>query len=368
MIKKLLALIIPSLLIGGGCSAATNLLLSGKATEIKSEISSNEIVVKNIDFDYIVTGASEDQILSFKDSDLVENVNPYVEISFSVRKDEVYNLDVKHAKEGTKNTEFCDERIVEQSNDVENSIYLDYSFAKRYGYSLNSEIKLASFAFKVTRIYQTYNLSAAFAPNLDKIISESSVNLIYKDVYIDCVDEEVNEFYNSYLQNYVPLAELLPQTTETDEEYQKYLDEFYARDFSTRIHTQKANHADLNAQNLKLSETYNLYNVLSGVIPAIILFLTALLMILIPIKKVKRECVDNGRKSVYLRYFLSNFVMLAVFIAISCILAFVIPGNIYFITLMASINGLVPSLIGAGVAFVLSQITTFLLVRGFNEK
>lgn len=185
-------------------------------------------------FDLLVSGASAEQVVGF-DNDLnVSHVSKASKISLNVKtnKDEDYrDILIFDDPNSLEYSEFTNERIIEKWENENVIVGVDYKFCQLYDMSLGDSLTISAngdeLNLKIGRIYRTDYLYSEGVIVLTRDTLDFKSNSYY--VYLN--SNNLNELKNN-LKDYKPMGTLLKQTSsQSNEDYQRYLDEFYAKDY-----------------------------------------------------------------------------------------------------------------------------------------
>lgn len=228
----LLVIELIALAVSAGSSLWMNFTLGSK-TRYEAEYTDKTSFYLDSNFDLLVSGASKEQTEEYGRKDFVQNVTPASKISLSVKTGSVEDyrdLLIFDSDEALEHTEFTEKRLIKKSN-TENHVYADYKFCELYNVNLGDSITISSSGerkeYCISRVYRTdYSY-----PEGILIMTKGTLPLESKSqlMYVTAKDKEklVDD-----LKNYKPLGTLLDKKdTQTDEEYQKYLDEFNSKKY-----------------------------------------------------------------------------------------------------------------------------------------
>ncbi len=194
-------------------------------------------------FDFLVSGASKQQTEEYSQKEFVQSVTSVSKISLNVKTgatEDYRDLLVFNSIDELEHSEFTEKRLIEKA-DSSNPIYADYKFCNLYNVKLGDDIVLSVNGekknYSISRVYRTdYFYSEGILITTQDILPLSSKSqLMY-------VTTENNDKLVEDLKEYKPLGTLLDKKdTQTDEEYQKYLDEFNSKKYFDSYVTDNTN-------------------------------------------------------------------------------------------------------------------------------
>ena len=205
-------------------------------------------------FDLLVSGASNEQLTGFDNNSNVTHMSKAAKLSLNVKTDnneDYRNIVIFDSYSDFEFSEFSSKRIVKECKTDDKSVAIDYKFSQLYNVNIGDKIIITANgknnAVTISKIYRTDYLYT------DGIIiaTKDILDVNSKSYFAYLSSSNVNELKNE-LKTYKPMGNILPQTPyQTDEEYQKYLDEFYSKDyFSTCI-------MDISSQGKQTLELYD---------------------------------------------------------------------------------------------------------------
>ena len=184
-------------------------------------------------FDLLVSGASTDQVNEMKQQSSITHATAASKISLNVKTpaaEDYRDIIVLDSQDDFAYTEFTSERIINETTATD-FVYADYKFCTLYCVKLGDSISITvggtAKEYVISRVYRTdylYNEGIL-------ITTKDQINLTSKaqNVYLNANNKDN---LVSYLQDYKPLGTLLAQTSsQSDSDYQKYLDEFYSKKY-----------------------------------------------------------------------------------------------------------------------------------------
>jgi hypothetical protein len=205
---------------------------------------------------------------------------------------------VFESKEDMQYSEFTDARILSQTS-ADKYIYADYKFCTLHNVGLGDVVTVTFNGvpqeFTIARVYRTSYLSAKGLLITTKEMLPVSVQSLY--VYLTTEDKSALQ---AYLQDYKPLGTLLPKLdSQTDEEYQEYLDNFYSKSYYSAYVTDLEDNKEdkiSSYQQKKESASISFYVVTSVV--SVVALLTSLACFFINAKtkndKIYKYIQENG--------------------------------------------------------------------------
>lgn len=335
-------------------------LVSGKFVKTNIENVSayndkNEFYCKK-GFDLIVKGPSMSQIESFKSNENITKCIPYLEIDLNMKINDKINQNTVLVFDDFNDLQYSEltrYREIESSNLVSNSVGIDFKFSKNNGLSLNDEFTMyidgAEQICKVSTIFKTdYIFTKGIVVTTTNLVSSSFKTFAYlKTNNIVSLKKQ--------FEDYIPMGTLLPKSEyQTDEQYQKYLDEFYSKDyFSTHILDYGEEMIQNNNVNLPKAESSKKSMIISSVVFAVFLSLISLFFFFVVAKNkndfIYKQIKDNGNKTSIIGYSVQNGLML--FVSLVC----------SFITIISGIHS-TSVFISFGSAFISNLIFVFLPV------
>lgn len=196
-------------------------------------------------FDLLVSGASKQQIEEYRQKEFVQKVASVSKISLYVKTGSVEDyrdLLVFDSLEDLESSEFTEKRLIEK-NESSNPIYADYKFCDLYNVKLGDDIAVSVNGEKknyhISRVYRTdyFHSEGVLITTKDVLTFSSKSQLMY------ITTENKNKLIED-LKDYKPLGTLLDKKeTQTDEEYQKYLNEFNSKKYFDSYVTDNTNDA-----------------------------------------------------------------------------------------------------------------------------
>lgn len=238
----------------------------------------NQNLYIDANFDYIIPSPGKSQITTLNSESFIDNVCPYytstLDISFNskVVKSSIYFVD---NISDLSNSPFIESRVLSSKTEETNDVaFIDYVFSQFYGIKLGDTITLGSKNYKITKIYKPNSLTTNGCVVIcwDNILKTelNSLESNYSGAWLKCNDKTQCE---NFLKNsYVPEGRIRAQaTSETNEQYQQYLDSFYNNDFYKEVTDIGANREIANAKINDLTKLVKIEQIVAN----IILILTA---------------------------------------------------------------------------------------------
>ena len=342
--------------------------LKGK-TRYEAEYADKLSFYEDSGFDLLVSGASAEQIQEFKTKDFVKNAVQASKISLNVKTNSVEDyreIFVFNSKEDMQYSEYTDERIIAQK-DAEKYIYADYKFCSLYNVGLGDVITVTLNGtpqeYTISKVYRTNYLSA------EGVLIATAEMLSVTDkafcVYLTTDDKSALQ---AYLQDYKPLATLLPQMDgQTDEDYQDYLDEFYAKEYYSSYVTDLSNGKTdaLNDYPQKIKSASTTFYIAAAVV-SVVALLTSLGCFFINAKnkkdKIYKYIQENGGKRIFILYALFNvsflvFMAAGGLIAMAASLKAITAYYTFALVLSTSYLALVLPIVFIGVGFLVTAFS-----------
>ncbi len=322
-------------------------------------------------FDLIVKGPSLTQIEGFKIRDDVARCVSYLEIDLNTTIngklgqstflvfDDVADL---------KYTENTDVRLIENFDIFNDFVFVDYKFAEinnlKLGDSLTVTIDGSPKKCTISRIYKTdYIFSRGVLITSTNVVPSSFKTAIYlKSNNVASLKED--------LSDYKPLGTLLEKTEyQTDEQYQKYLDDFYSRDYSsTHVLDYKEKDEMNESTALPKANSASTALIVATIVFGVLSFLISLAGFIV-VAKNKNDFIykyihDNGSKGIIKAYSIFNALLIvtcavtaliSTFIAANATSVYCSVGSVFVMNILSFI---IP-IIGVAVGYLI----TTLLVR-----
>lgn len=260
-------------------------------------------------FDFLVSGASSEQIEEFHLKDFVTHVTSASKLSLNVKtnnKEDYRDILVFESIDDLNYSEFTDERLISKTN-AERCIFADYKFCDLYNVSLGDELIITvngeNSSYVISRVYRTNYLYSEGV----LIATKDMVPLSTKSLYAYlCTNNK--EKLVSYLQDYKPLGTLLSKTSaQSDEDYQNYLNEFNSKKYYSSCVTDLSGGTnEIKNDYAKKLESANKSFYVSVSIVSIFALMTSLICFVINAKnkkdKIYKYIQENGSKKVFKIY------------------------------------------------------------------
>lgn len=202
----------------------------------------NQNLYSDSNFDYIIPSPGKEQVAELESIEYIDNICPYYSSLINVKMGEssintnVYFID---ELKDLDNSPFSMERVLKSKNNNSNNIvFVDWIFANKNGVNIGDSISIGGFNYEVTRVYKPNSLIEngsiiiCWNSELRTILNANNIN--YSGAWLKTNDLIQCE---DYLKNeYIPNGRIREKgQAETDEQYQEYLDSFYANDFYKEI-------------------------------------------------------------------------------------------------------------------------------------
>ena len=319
-------------------------------------------------FDLLVGGASSEQIEEFKTKDFVTHVSFASKLSLSVKTDSVEDyrdILVFNSIDDLEYSEFTTKRMISETN-ASRFIYADYKFCDLYNVSLGDEINITINGehcnYVISRVYRTNYLYSEGVLVTTKDMIPLSSKALY--AYLNANNKEN---LISYLQDYKPLGTLLSKTpSQSDEDYQNYLNEFNSKKYYSSCVTDLSKQSDevINDYSKKLSSSTTEFYI-SIVIVSMVTFMTSLICFFVNAKnkkdKVYKYIQENGNEKIFKIYtaFNSSFVVfMLIGILVSMGIASLVATTYYtfFNVLFESYVAIIASIVSILAGYLISAI------------
>lgn len=274
-------------------------------------------------FDLRVSGASLEQIADFKANPNVTRVSKTAIISLNMKTktaEDHGNVVVFDNAEDREFSEFSSKRIVEITNDSANSVGVDYQFSRLHQVKLGDSISVTLNGHekyvKVSKIYRTDYL---YPEGI--VVATKDVLDISGKSYFAYLNIKNMSLAKKELRTYKPQGTLLEKTTtQTDEDYQKYLDEFNAKEYySTCVVDIRENEKKTIADCLVKKEKANKMCWISVIISSAICFAVSMVCFFFNAKnkkdKIYKYIQQNGNKRIFAVFSLFNLSFIGMIVA-----------------------------------------------------
>lgn len=233
----------------------------------------NQNLYIDTNFDYIIPSPGKSQITTLNSDSFIDNVCPYytstLDISFNskVVKSSIYFVD---NISDLSNSPFIESRVLSSKTEETNDVaFVDYIFSQSYGIKLGDTITLGAKNYKITKIYKPNSLTTNGCVVIcwDNILKTelNSLESNYSGAWLKCNNKTQCE---NFLKNsYVPEGRIRAQApSETNEQYQQYLDSFYNNDFYKEVTDIGANKEIANAKINDLTKLVKIEQIVANVI------------------------------------------------------------------------------------------------------
>lgn len=338
------------------------------AVKNQAEAEDLTAIYKKCDYDYIINNPSMEQIESFKSASSIEKVVPFYRVVYAVSNGETdYEITIISIdnQDDMKYTEFSLDRRLKDSTVGGNPIYLDYQMMKKAGWKVGNKIGKNKMEFVIAGYYQSYDYDLAYSPSLKEIFGD---DITYSGVYVKVADKDA--FERDIVANYKPLATLKGRESFSDDEaYERYLEEFYAKDHTSYIKIKDVNRtADEESASLKNKDANKSY-LLAGIVAGALVLVGTIAISLFGRRSTKFEIADGGRAKVVARYIISaiiNAIIIVAFWLASC--AIIANAQDHFISISKVFSMGYLSLILPLIACIVGGVANVLIVRGYKER
>lgn len=353
-----------------GLSFLMGLAISQKV-KYESEYEDKSSFVENSGMDLIVAGPSFEQVKDFENKTFINEIIVFSKISLKIKINDYNDYNdfiILNSVESLKYTEFTEERIILKDESIE-GIYADYRFCEIHNISLGDEIEIIVNGkvekFKISRIYRTNYLYPEGVLVITKDLIE--VNLKSCNVYL--VANNKAEAI-SYLQQYKPLGTLLDKTDEqSNEEYEKYLDEFYGKNYYETYVTDLSDmKIDINDQYLEKINSVNKTFYIYTIITSFVCLFVSLVCFFINAKnnkdRIYRYISEHGCNKVILLYTIFNISFIFYFIiGVLCTMYYSLNRISTYYTYASIITKSYFSLLLPSVFILLGYIVTLIKIK-----
>ena len=331
-LKFLSVLEIIAIIVAVGISFYTFTVVKDKNRYI-SEYEDKTSFYNDSNYDLLVSGASKTQIDEFKEKTFIDNVVSMKRISLSL--DINGNSDYKDMLifddlSSLEYSEFSSERLI-SSLDAKNYIFVDYKFCKINNVKLGDKVTISlnnnKTEYIISRVYRTNYL---YTDGL--IITTSDQVSFDTKSYYAYIKTNNKEKLITYLKDFKPLGTLLEKTSyQTDEDYQNYLNSFYAKEYysSCVIDLSESSENTISSLTSKVNETNKSYYICIVIITLLCL-ITSLISFFAFAKnkndKIYKYIHENGNKKIIKLYTIFNstfilFVICGILIFFKCSLS-----------------------------------------------
>ena len=306
---------------------------NASVTNVSEYRDKNEFYSKK-GFDLIVKGPSDSQIEGFKVREDITQCIPFLEIDLNTTINGNNNqstflifdnvIDLKY-------TENTDVRLIKSKEGLANPVFVDYKFAKNNNLNINDSFTVVINGNPkeclVSRIYRTdFIFSKGVIIATTDIIPTSFKSGVYLST--NNIDSLMND-----LKEYKPMGTLLEKTEyQTDEQYQQYLESFYAKDYSkTHVLDYKEDEKANETTNLPKAESSKVSLLIASIVFGVIVLSLSLAGFII-VGKNKKDFIykyihDNGSIKPIKGYSVFNGIMVLTVIASSLISAAIASNN-----------------------------------------
>lgn len=302
-----------ALAVSAGSSLWMNFTLSSKV-RYEAEYKDKTSFCIDSNYDFLVSGASKEQIEEYGEKDFIQDVTPASKISLNVKTasaEDYRSLLIFDSDKALEHTEFTEKRLIKKLN-AKNCVYADFKFCELYDVNLGDSIAISSNGeskeYCISRVYRTdYSYTEGIlVATKDTFPLESKSQLMY-------VTAKDKQKLSNDLQNYKPLGTLLSKKdTQTDEEYQKYLDDFYSKKYYDSYVTDASDTTSKLEQGYskKIASSNKVFYLSVAIISAVCLF-TSLFCFFINAKNKKdrffKHIQENGRSNLVAMFSIFDF-------------------------------------------------------------
>lgn len=253
-------------------------------------------------YDLLVSGASKNQVEEYSKQSYIKNLVPASKISLNVQtsSDEDYrDFLIFDSTDSLEFTEFTENRLISKI-ESKDFVYVDYKFCKLYNVSLGDNIGIYVNGEKkdycISRVYRTdYFYSDGII-----VTTKENLPLSSKSQFMYIKSNNKNELINHF-NSYKPLGTLLDKkSTQTEEDYQKYLNNFNSKNYYDSYVTESTKNIDKFEQSYSGKIKSSMKNFIICISIISFFCLAILILCYFPfMKKINRYIQDNGKKGIY---------------------------------------------------------------------
>lgn len=287
-------------------------------------------------FDLLISGASADQVTGFDNNSEVSHMSKAAKISLNVKADgneDYRNILVFDDLSEIEHSEFNSSRVVERKNVSGASIGVDYKFCQLYGVSLGDQLAITANGSELNVIIDTiYRTDYLYTEGVI-VTTQEVLKFTPKSFYVYINSNNIADLKNQ-LKDYKPMGTLLNKTSsQSDEEYQRYLDEFYAKDYYSTCVIDLSEKADVAMSQYtdRIGSANKMY-IASVIATSVVCLATSLICFFANAKnkkdKIYRYIQENGEGRIMTLFSIFNLSLLI----------FIVGGTL--ITFSLSLNGL----------------------------
>lgn len=310
-------------------------------------------------FDLQVRGATVAQVEQLRELSSVSNAIAMSRYKINATKGtQVVDCDVAlfNSLADLQFTEFTTDRIVAEKSFAGDAVFVDYRFCQLNNVSLGDALTFRiggkDKQVTISRIYRT-----------DYLFSEG-VLVATRDVLTLAETSAVNVYLTTdnktalvnYLQDYKPEGTIVAKTEyQTDEQYQQYLDEFYAKQYYNSYVTDlSVDGKDVDGYLTKISSSATVFYVVVALV-GIVSLGVSLFTFFIKAKNKKdqiyRYIQDHGNKTVFCIYTVFNVAFALLMFVCMLVVAAIIHAVLFVYSSLATILlSILPALLIPAVA------------------
>lgn len=302
---------------------------------------------------FIVYGLSFEQQDEYRNLDVVDYIYSYYlyeDTNFTIGGTGYKNNIAFYKENDVSGTPFDEKRLISKTTVDSNPIYVDYSFAMKYGLSLKDSFKVklgkTNVDMTISGIYKTNYLEDThvfiyrddFKETIDSLFEGFKTNYSY-------IYASNTETFDAYMKkNYVPKAFMLNRSDfDSDIDYQIYLQNYYSKIFynSTNVKSVSIEVENARVDNAKKNTLFSLLMSCFGVL------LTGLLMAIVYQRSLKLlKYSTNDYKKCSIPLIAGSIVSFVLGLISFVILSSMFYSNLVQITFLMTIKNLTVILIG----------------------
>lgn len=285
-------------------------------------------------FDIMVSGASTDQVTGFDNNTEVSHMSKAANISLNVKVDnneDYRNILVFDNPAEIEHSEFNSSRVIERKHVAGTSVGVDYKFCQLYDVSLGDQLAITANGSELNVIIDTiYRTDYLYTEGVI-VTTQDVLKFTPKSFYVYINSNNVADLKNQ-LRDYKPMGTLLDKTSfQNDEEYQRYLDEFYAKDYYSTCVIDLSETADAAmSQYADMMGSANKMYIASVIAISVICLATSLICFFVNAKnkkdKIYRYIQENGGKRIMTLFSVFNLSLL-LFITCGTLITFGLSLN-----------------------------------------
>lgn len=315
---------------------------------------------KDINSNFIVYGLSDEQQAEYKGFDNVDYLCSYYryETIFTINGKGYSNKIAIFKDSNIAKTPFDESRLIESSTNS-NSIYIDYSFAKKNKLNLNDSFKIkfgnSEIDVTVSKIYKTNYFDDVHAMVIYNDFKETLDNLFanFKTNYSYIHTTDVEGFDNYLKSNYVPKAFMKTKDDfPSDIDYAIYENNYLSKDYYNSANVEQIQAQDTDSLSVEANKslTVSLIIIILGII------LCDVLIGILYARKIK--LVSNSTND-YKSYSKIHIVSMVISLVLGLFLIIIKPLSVTSSLVSISFVSATLKLLPLTISFVLSVIVGF---------